>query len=452
MQTPKKIAVVGSGLVGSLLAIYLKKAGHTVHVFDRSPDIRKVEFSGRSINLVMSNRGWKTLQDIGLDAAVSAIGIPVDKRAIHQVDASINYQYYGKEGEAIFSLSRGVLNRKMIDLAEEAGVEFFFDQKIWDVTLADATLHIGETERGAWEELKFDMVFGSDGAFSRVRHRMQRQSMFNYSQEFLSLGYKELHIPANADGSHKIDKNSLHIWPRGNFMLMALANLDGSFTCTLFMPHQGENSFESVQDVAALEAFFATHFPDTADVIPDLVHDFFKNPTSVLVTMKCFPWTHLDKVALIGDACHAIVPFYGHGMNAGFEDITVLNQMMQKYGDDWTQIFTAYQESRKPNADAIAELSYRNFMEMSTKTADNHFLLQKRIEKWFSDKHPDKWMPLYSRVTFSLQPYIEALAFGNQQHEIMEEIMGREDIETNWNSPEVEAQILSLLNEKSVQF
>ncbi|MFZ4435608.1 MAG: FAD-dependent oxidoreductase [Flavobacterium psychrophilum] len=452
MQTPKKIAVVGSGLVGSLLAIYLKKAGHTVHVFDRSPDIRKVEFSGRSINLVMSNRGWKTLQDIGLDAAVSAIGIPVDKRAIHQVDASINYQYYGKEGEAIFSLSRGVLNRKMIDLAEEAGVEFFFDQKIWDVTLADATLHIGETERGAWEELNFDMVFGSDGAFSRVRHRMQRQSMFNYSQEFLSLGYKELHIPANADGSHKIDKNSLHIWPRGNFMLMALANLDGSFTCTLFMPHQGENSFESVQDVASLEAFFATHFPDTADVIPDLVHDFFKNPTSVLVTMKCFPWTHLDKVALIGDACHAIVPFYGHGMNAGFEDITVLNQMMQKYGDDWTQIFTAYQESRKPNADAIAELSYRNFMEMSTKTADSHFLLQKRIEKWFSDKHPDKWMPLYSRVTFSLQPYLEALAFGNQQHEIMEEIMGREDIETNWNSPEVEAQILSLLNEKSIQF
>ena len=318
--------------------------------------------------------------------------------------------------------------------------------------MSDATLHIGETERGAWEELKFDMVFGSDGAFSRVRHRMQRQSMFNYSQEFLQIGYKELHIPANADGSHKIDKNSLHIWPRGNFMLMALANLDGSFTCTLFMPHQGENSFESVQDVASLEAFFATHFPDTASVIPDLVQDFFKNPTSVLVTMKCFPWTHMDKVALIGDACHAIVPFYGHGMNAGFEDITVLNQMMQQYGDDWTQIFTAYQESRKPNADAIAELSYRNFMEMSTKTADSHFLLQKRIEKWFSDKHPDKWMPLYSRVTFSLQPYIQALAFGNQQHEIMEEIMGREDIETNWNSPEVEAQILSLLNEKSIQF
>ncbi len=452
MQTPKKIAVVGSGLVGSLLAIYLKKAGHTVHVFDRSPDLRKIEFSGRSINLVMSNRGWKTLEDIGLDEAVRAIGIPVDKRAIHLGSPAINYQYYGKEGEAIFSLSRGILNRKMIDLAEEAGVAFFFEQKIWDVTLADATLHVGETERGEWQELKYDLVFGSDGAFSRVRHRMQRQSMFNYSQEFLQLGYKELHIPANTDGTHKLDKNSLHIWPRGNFMLMALANLDGSFTCTLFMPHQGENSFESLKDRAALETFFAKHFPDTASVIPDLVQDFFKNPTSVLVTMKCFPWTFENKVALIGDACHAIVPFYGHGMNAGFEDITVLFQMMQQYGDDWNQVFKAYEQSRKPNADAIAELSYRNFMEMSSKTADDKFLLQKKIEKWFAEKHPDKWMPLYSRVTFSLQPYIEALAFGNQQHEIMEEIMRRDDIEINWNSSEVEAQILSLLNEKSIQF
>lgn len=445
MQTPKKIAVVGSGLVGSLLAIYLKKAGHSVHVYDRSPDIRKVAFSGRSINLVMSTRGWKTLEDIGLDEAVRAIGIPVDKRAIHLGSSNINYQHYGKEGEAIFSLSRGILNRKMIDLAEEAGVEFFFEQKIWDVTLADATLHVGETERGEWQELKYDLVFGSDGAFSRVRHRMQRQSMFNYSQEFLQLGYKELHIPANADGSHKIDKNSLHIWPRGNFMLMALANLDGSFTCTLFMPHKGENSFESLQDTPTLEAFFAAHFPDTADVIPDLVHDFFKNPTSALVTMKCFPWTFEDKVALIGDACHAIVPFYGHGMNAGFEDITVLNQMMQQYGDNWEQIFTAYEQARKPNADAIAELSYRNFMEMSSQTADHAFILQKKIEKWFSDKHPDKWMPLYSRVTFSLQPYADALAFGNQQNEIMHEVMQMKDLESKWNSPEVEEKIVALL-------
>ncbi len=445
MQTPQKIAIVGSGLVGTLLAIYLKKMGHAVHVYDRSPDIRTVEFSGRSINLVMSDRGWRALENIGLDAEIRKIGIPVDKRAIHMQDNKLNYQYYGKEGEAIFSLSRGVLNRKMIDLAEKAGVEFFFEHKIWDVTLADATLHIGDSERGEWQELKYDKVFGADGAFSRIRHRMQRQSMFNYSQEFLNIGYKELHIPANADGTHKIDKHSLHIWPRGNFMLMALPNLDGSFTCTLFMPFEGENSFDALQNQEDLVDFFAKYFPDTAAVIPDLTEDFFKNPTSYLVMMKCFPWTYEDKVALIGDSAHAIVPFYGQGMNAGFEDIIILAEMIEKFGNDWETIFSEYEKSRKPNADAIAELSYRNFMEMSSKTADDKFLLQKKIEKWFSDKHPDKWMPLYSRVTFSSQPYSEALAIGDFQNKIMEEIMSMPNIEENWNSEAVENKIIALL-------
>lgn len=445
MQTPQKIAVVGSGLVGTLLAIYLKRAGHIVHVFDRSPDIRTIQFSGRSINLVMSDRGWKALKDVGLDEEIRKIGIPVDKRAIHLQDGKLNYQFYGKEGEAIFSLSRGVLNRKMVDLAEAEGVEFFFERKIWDINLATATLYEGETEQGAWSELKYDKVFGADGAFSRIRHRMQRQSMFDYSQEFMEIGYKELHIPANVDGSHKIDKNSLHIWPRGNFMLMALANLDGTFTCTLFMPFKGENSFESLNDETSLVDFFAKYFPDTKEVIPDLVRDFFKNPTSYLAIMKCFPWTFEDKVALIGDSAHAIVPFYGHGMNAGFEDITILNEMMQQYGDDWNQIFKAYEISRKPNADAIAELSRRNFEEMSNKTADEKFLLQKKIEKWFSDKHPEKWMPLYSRVTFSLQPYSEAMAIGDLQNGIMQEVLKTENIEEIWDSPQIENKILELL-------
>ena len=445
MQTPQKIAVVGSGLVGTLLAIYLKRAGHIVHVFDRSPDIRTIQFSGRSINLVMSDRGWKALKDVGLDEEIRKIGIPVDKRAIHLQDGKLNYQFYGKEGEAIFSLSRGVLNKKMVDLAEAEGVEFFFERKIWDINLATATLYEGETEQGAWSELKYDKVFGADGAFSRIRHRMQRQSMFDYSQEFMEIGYKELHIPANADGTHKIDKNSLHIWPRGNFMLMALANLDGTFTCTLFMPFKGENSFESLNDETSLVDFFAKYFPDTKEVIPDLVRDFFKNPTSYLAIMKCFPWTFEDKVALIGDSAHAIVPFYGHGMNAGFEDITILNEMMQQYGDDWNQIFKAYEISRKPNADAIAELSRRNFEEMSNKTADEKFLLQKKIEKWFSDKHPEKWMPLYSRVTFSLQPYSEAMAIGDLQNGIMQEVLKTENIEEIWDSPQIENKILELL-------
>ena len=445
MQNPKEIAVVGAGLVGSLLAIYLKRAGHNVHVFDRSPDIRKIQFSGRSINLAMSNRGWKALKDIGIAEEIKKIGLPMDKRAIHMMDQSLNYQKYGKDGESIYSLSRGVLNRKMIDLAEKEGVEFFFEHKVWDVSLTEAILKIGEEEHGEWEERKYDMIFGSDGAFSRVRHRMQRQSMFNYSQEFLEIGYKELNIPANSDGTHKLDKSSLHIWPRGNFMLIALPNLDGSFTCTLFMPFKGENSFEQLDTKEKLVDFLAKYFPSTTEVIPNLVEDFFKNPKSYLVTMKCFPWTHNDKVALIGDACHAIVPFYGHGMNAGFEDISVLNELMTKYGDDWQTIFTKYENSRKPNSDAIAELSYRNFMEMSSKTADDNFLLQKKIEKYFSEKHPDKWIPLYSRVTFSHQPYAEALAIGDRQNEIMKEIMEMESIERIWDTEPVEQRILEML-------
>lgn len=447
MQTPKKIAVVGAGLVGSLLAIYLKKAGHIVHVYDRSPDIRKIKFSGRSINLALSNRGWKALDKIGISEEIKKIGLPMDKRAIHLMDQSLSYQKYGKEGEAIYSLSRGVLNRKMIDLAEEVGVEFFFEHKVWDVSLGEAILHIGEEERGEWQSYKYDKVFGSDGAFSRVRHRMQRQSMFDYSQDFLEVGYKELNIPANEDGSHKLDNSSLHIWPRGNFMLIALPNLDGSFTCTLFMPFKGKNSFEELDTEDKLVAFFAKYFPSTKNIIPELVEDFFKNPKSYLVTMKCFPWTHNDTVALIGDACHAIVPFYGHGMNAGFEDITVLNELMEKYGDDWQTIFTEYENSRKPNADAIAELSYRNFLEMSSKTADEKFHLQKEIEKWFSEKYPNKWTPLYSRVTFSHQPYAEALAEGDRQNEIMQEILKIENIEENWKTDVVEQKILQLLNE-----
>ena len=445
MQTPKRIAIVGSGLVGSLLAIYLRKQGHVVHVYDRSPDIRQMQFSGRSINLAMSNRGWKALDAVGIGDAVRAIAIPMDKRAIHLVD-QLKFQNYGQEGESIYSISRGSLNRKMIDLAEAEGAEFFFEQKIWDVTLNDATLHIGESERSEWEERKYDMIFGADGAFSRIRHRMQRQSMFNYSQEFLNVGYKELNIPANADGTHKLDQNSFHIWPRGEYMLIALPNLDGSFTCTLFMPFEGENSFASLTDRKMVAAFFETNFPDSIDVIPKLAEDFFENPTSTLVTMKCFPWTYEDKVALIGDACHAIVPFYGQGMNAGFEDITILDEMIRKYGDDWKSIFSEYQKSRKPNADAIAELSYRNFMEMSSKTADEKFLLQKKIEKWFSDKHPEKWIPLYSRVTFSDRPYSEALAIGDKQKDIMDQVMLLPDIDKIWNSDLVETTILKYLD------
>jgi kynurenine 3-monooxygenase len=444
-QNKKNIAIIGSGLVGSLLAIYLKRYGHQITVFDRRPDIRNIEFSGRSINLAMSNRGWNALKTVGIEEEIKKIAIPLDKRAMHVIGLPEYYQKYGKDGEAIWSISRGVLNKRMIDLAEKNGVDFRFEEKVWDVDLPEARVFTGETEKGEWTEYPFDLIFGCDGAFSRVRHKMQRRSRFDYSQDFIDVGYKELTIPANSDGTHKLDKNSFHIWPRGQFMFIAMPNLDGSFTCTLFMPFEGDVSFDSIKTKKDAVHFFNTYFPNVKDEIENLTEDFFKNPTSAMVTMKCYPWTYWDKVALVGDSAHAVVPFYGQGMNAGFEDIFVLDQIIQEFGNDWERIFATYQERRKPNADAIAELSYRNFVEMSSKTADANFLLQKKIEKHFAAKHPEKWVPAYSRVTFSNRPYIEALAEGDAQEVIMKEVMKIPNIVDKWDSEEVEKLMLKLL-------
>ena len=445
-KSQKDIAIIGSGLVGSLLAIYLVKKGHKVTVFDRRPDIRSIQFSGRSINLAMSNRGWQALEEVGIANEIRKIGIPLYQRALHVVGQELYFQKYGKENEAIWSISRGVLNKKMIDLAENAGAVFKFNEKVWDVKLPEATLFTGDSEKGAWKAYKYNHIFGCDGAFSRVRHKMQRRSRFNYSQDFVEVGYKELAISANEDGTHKMDANSFHIWPRGKFMLIAMPNLDGSFTCTLFMPFEGDISFENLQTKEEVATFFTTYFPSAMDIMENLQESFLTNPTSALVTMKCYPWTYWDKVALVGDAAHAIVPFYGQGMNAGFEDIFVFNELMEQHGDNWESLFKAYQEIRKPNADAIAELSYRNFIEMSHKTADPLFLLQKKIEKHFAANYPDKWIPVYSRVTFSNRPYKEALKIGDDQEAIMKHIMSIPNIEAKWDSKEIEDQMLSLLS------
>ena len=445
MQTQKNVAIVGSGLVGSLLAIFLRKQGHKVTVFDRRQDVRTVEFSGRSINLAMSNRGWKALREAGIEDEIRKLALPLDKRAMHVEGKPVYFQKYGDEGEAIYSISRGILNRRMIDLAEAEGASFRFEEKIWDVDMPNAKLYTGESEKSPWKEYQFDLIFGADGAFSRVRHKMQRQSRFNYSQHFIDVGYKELTIPANEDGSHKLDDASFHIWPRGNFMLIAMPNLDGSFTCTLFMPFEGEVSFESIQTEEQADQFFENYFPDIKEEIYNIKRDFFRNPTSAMVTIKCFPWSYYDKITLVGDSAHAIVPFYGQGMNAGFEDISVLNQKINKYGDNWELIFEEYQSERKVNADAIAELSYRNFVEMSSKTADPEFLLRKKIEKKFAQEHPELWIPLYSRVTFSDKAYAEALDIGDYQRAIMDQVMQIPEIEERWDSEEVEKKILSLL-------
>lgn len=442
MEKAQKIGVVGSGLVGTVLAIGLKKLGYEVDVIDRSSDIRTVDFSGRSINLALSTRGWNTLDKIGIGNEIREISIPMDKRAIHNADSTVVEQQYGVRGESICSVSRGGLNQKLVDIAEKAGVNFIFDCPIWDVDLGKAILYTGESEKGAWIEMPYDIIFGADGAYSRVRARMQRQSRFEYRQHYLNIGYKELIISADEFSKHRLDPNSFHIWPRGDFMLIALPNLDGSFTCTVFMPYEGDISFEALQTEVDVEVFFEKYFTDALPLIPDLRRDFFNNPTNSLVTTTCYPWVTNNKIALIGDAAHAVVPFYGQGLNAGLEDVAVFLDMLEQFPNDWETCLEKYQVCRKPNADAIAELSDRNFIEMSTLTADPMFLLQKKIEKRFTDLYPQHWLPLYDRVTFSSGSYAEALELGDFQSSIMEEIMALDNIFEKWDSKEVEEMML----------
>lgn len=442
--TENKVAVIGSGLVGTVLAMGLKMRGFEVVVFDKSPDVRTIDFSGRSINLAISNRGWKTLGMIGVEQAIKKIAIPMSKRAIHKVGESLLEQPYGIKGESIYSISRGELNKKLVQLAEEMGVEFCFDTPVWDVDLDTGDLYTGESERGLWTKKTFKRVFGSDGAYSRVRLRMQRKSGFDYRQTYMHLGYKELVIEPDAEGKHLIDKNSFHIWPQGDFMLIALPNVDGTFTCTLFLSLEGENSFEKLKTEEEVVTFFKKYFPDAIRLIPDLLTDFFQNPTNTLVRIQCFPWVYKDKVALVGDAAHAVVPFYGQGLNAGLEDVGELLRLIDLH-DDWKAILSQYQEIRKPNADAIAELSNRNFEEMSSHTADPMFLLRKKIETRFSKRYPDLWLPLYDRVTFSSGTYVEALRWGDFQNAIMDEVMRLSDIAQRWDSAEVEEYMLKLL-------
>ena len=385
----KKVTIAGAGLVGSLEAIYLAKRGFQVEVYERRPDMRKVELSaGRSINLALSARGWNALKAVGVDQDVEKMAIPMYKRVMHAVDGSLTDQQYGQDGEAIYSVSRGGLNQLLMNLAgEQENVNMHFNYKCVDVDLKSASATF-EHNDGNQKNVDAEMIIGADGAYSVIRSKMIKQDRFQYSQHYIEHGYKELTIPANSDGTHKLEVNALHIWPRGSYMLIALPNMDGSFTCTLFFPYEGEYSFNSLQSEQQVYDFFKEVFPDTLDLIPNLVEEYFQNPTSSLAIMRCNPWTVDDKVLLIGDAAHATVPFYGQGMNAGFEGCFVLDQLMQKHGEDWQACFDEYSKIRKPDGDGVQDLSMHNFIVMRDKTADPKFLLQKKIELHFSKKYP----------------------------------------------------------------
>ncbi|TCJ17476.1 FAD-dependent monooxygenase [Flaviaesturariibacter flavus] len=447
MATPtKSILITGAGLVGSLLSIYLRRRGYEVSIYERRGDMRKetVE-AGRSINLALSDRGIKALQGVGIAEEVLQIAIPMHGRHLHQPDGSHAFQPYGKEGQYINSVSRHELNCKLLDLAEREGVHLHFHQRCDHVNWKKKEVHFaGPNETST---VPFDLLFGADGAYSatRLSHMLQHQK-FDYQQYYIDCGYKELSIPAGAAGAFQLEKNALHIWPRGNYMLIALPNLDGSFTGTLFFPFEGETSFERLKTEADVEAFFRQTFPDLVPLVPDLARQFFHNPTSSLVTVKCFPWVRGDHFALIGDAAHAIVPFFGQGMNAGFEDCTVLAELMEQWGDDWEPILAEYQALRKPDGDAIADLAINNFTEMRARTADPKFLLQKKIEAWVHESHPDQWIPAYSQVTFSPHiRYSEALRNSQRQEAIMQEVMKDPDIAENWKREDVKERILAAL-------
>jgi kynurenine 3-monooxygenase len=429
----KNIAIVGAGLVGSLLAIYLSKRGFRVSLFERRADMRTGGAeAGRSINLALSTRGLRALDELGLAEEIKRVAIPMHGRMMHSVKGDLTFQAYGKEGQYINSISRSNLNIVLMDEAEKRGVQIHFNKRCTSVDFEKTTLSTSDTTTNKTSTEAFDIIIGADGAFSAVRWAMQFTDRFNFSQHYIEHGYKELHIPAGANGSFQLEKNALHIWPRESFMMIALPNPDGTFTCTLFFPFEGNPSFKTLDTKETVKEFFEKTFPDATQLIPDVLADYEQNPTSSLVTVKCFPWVK-NNTFLIGDAAHGIVPFFGQGMNAGFEDCRILNGLLTQFNDDWSKALPAFQKSRKENTDAIAQLALDNFIEMRDLVGDADFLLRKKIEAKLHQLFPDRWIPLYSMVTFYDNiPYATAYQTGQKQRKVMDEVMSRKDIHREW--------------------
>lgn len=430
------ISILGAGLIGSLLGIFLKKRGLDVCIYEKRGDIRHQlsESSGRSINMALSNRGWKALEKIGLKEKVEPFTIPMYGRRIHDEHGHTILLPYGKENQAIFSISRQKLNHLLMDEAEKAGVDFFFNHKCEDIDINSNVLRFSLPDNQMKME-KGGVIIGADGAYSTLRNALQKQIRFNFKQQYISHGYKELTIPANAEGEYAMDANALHIWPRGRFMLIALPNIDKSFTCTLFLPFEGSKvCFEKINDEKDVLSIFKTYFDDAYLLMPDLAEEFFKNPTSGLVNIECYPWTK-NKNLLIGDASHAMVPFFGQGMNCGFEDCNELNDLIERYGTkSWELIFEKFQKNRKQDTDAISQMAMDNFTEMRDSVSDPIFLIRKQIEAKLHNLFPEEWIPLYTMVTFTDMRYSDAYVQGQLQERIMDKIMADPLITQNWRN------------------
>ncbi len=448
----KNIVIVGAGLVGSLLSLLLSKEGYDIDVYEKRPDMRKSGAKGgRSINLALSDRGWKALKMAGISQTIQEIAIPMNGRLMHSTNSELTFQPYGKEGQAIYSVSRARLNELLMEEAEKIGVRYHFEQQCEHVDSEKGIIHFTDNS-GNQKEIKADVIFGTDGAFSAVRGSFLKRDRFTYSQQYLTHGYKELEIKPDSNGNFQMEENVLHIWPRGEYMLIALPNPDKTFTCTLFFPFEGNPSFSSLNSDKEISGFFEKQFPDTKALMPDLLEMYNTNPTSSLVTVKCYPWVFDSKVCLLGDASHAIVPFYGQGMNSGFEDCSELLEILAaNKNENWATILNIFQKARKANADGISELALQNFIEMRDSVADESFLLQKKIEARINDLYPSKWMPLYSMVTFSHRPYAEALAKGKHQDKLMKEVLQIEGIEEKYQKEDFK-ELIKPYVERNSQF
>jgi kynurenine 3-monooxygenase len=415
MSTPESIVVAGAGLVGSLLSLMLAQRGERVTVIERRPDMRTAAGgAGRSINLAVSTRGLHALRQVGLEDSVLAHAIPMHGRMIHSIDGGTAFQPYGKDSsEFINSISRAELNKTLMTAAEATGrVRFLFGRRFVDRDAAGTQVRVcAEGDTDAMETLPASLLLGADGAGSAVRAHLMRRPGVEHSEERLDYGYKELTIPAAAGGGFALEKNALHIWPRGSYMLIALPNFDGTFTCTLFLPHTGDVSFAALATPAAVDRFFAESFPDAFRLIPALSQEFFAHPTGHMVTVKCAPWHVDDHTLLVGDAAHAIVPFFGQGMNCGFEDCSLLMDGVDG-GTPLRDLVPRFGALRKPHADAIADMAVENFVEMRDKVGNAAFLMGKEVEKRLQNAFPGQFVSRYSMVTFSRMPYRVAFDAG----------------------------------------
>jgi kynurenine 3-monooxygenase len=409
--------IVGAGLVGSMLAALLGRRGFPVEVLERRGDPRIGEMAaGRSINLAISARGLNALGRLQLDDDILALGVPLYGRMIHGLTGGLRYQPYGVGRQAIHSFSRGELNLALVRAAGATpGVRLSFGRRCLDVDLPRGAVTHVDHSSGGDPRVSTGVVVGADGAYSVVRAALQRREHQEYSQSYLEHGYKELFIPARPDGAPALERNAMHIWPRGRFMMMAMANLDASFTVTLYLAMEGDNSFRLLADRPAVHRFFEREFPDALPLMPTLLDDFLANPTGSMVTVRTYPWSVGGTAVLAGDAAHAIVPFYGQGANAGFEDCLTLVEEVARASGDLATAFVRYQAARKPNTDAIAELAIANFYEMRDHVASAAFLWKKRLEQLLHRLFPRWFVPLYPMISFSLIPYAEARARARSQ-------------------------------------